>query len=114
MLSRHMGARLCKDRIGQGYRDRARIPERGATGLTGHMPAQRETKRLEISMIRRSLILCVVSILIVCPAARRCFAQESLAGPEKFPEFRNLSGLAGGGYGVDWRGYYALGGPTGL
>lgn len=33
-------------------------------------------------------------------------------GPGQFPQFRNLSGLSGGGYGVDSQGYSSLSGPT--
>lgn len=38
--------------------------------------------------------------------------QDPVAGREQFPEFRNFSGLAGSGYGVDSKGYPSLSGPT--
>src|SRR5258708_7812029 len=39
---------------------------------------------------------------------------DPTAGPERFPQFRNLSGLAGSGYGVDISGNPSLSGPTAL
>lgn len=56
--------------------------------------------------------LCVAAGLI---AASICHAQrDPLVGRDRFPEFRNLSGLAGGGYGVDVDGRPSLSGPVAL
>jgi hypothetical protein len=46
-------------------------------------------------------------------AASRTAAQRNpFSGPDQFPQFRNLSGLAGGGYGVDAGGNGSLAGAT--
>lgn len=39
---------------------------------------------------------------------------DPTTGVNRFPQFRNLSGLGGGGYGVDERGYASLSGPVAL
>lgn len=38
--------------------------------------------------------------------------RDPTSGPNQFPQFRNLSGLAGCGYGADPRGYRSLSGPV--
>jgi hypothetical protein len=54
----------------------------------------------------------LVGILLV-GGARSAGAQgDPTIGPGQFPQFRNLSGLSGGGYGVDSQGYSSLSGPT--
>jgi len=58
------------------------------------------------------IVLSVVLFLLTSAAA---YAQrDPLIGPEQFPEYRNLSGLAGGGYGVDSQGFASLSGPVAL
>lgn len=37
---------------------------------------------------------------------------DPFLGPNRYPQYRNLSGLAGGGFGVDAEGYPSLVGPT--
>ena len=51
-----------------------------------------------------------LAVLLCVPAV--CFGQSGIYGKDRFPHFRGLSGLAGGGYGVDWRGIPSLSGPT--
>ncbi len=46
--------------------------------------------------------------------AQRAVTIDPLVGPEQFTEYRNLSGLAGGGYGVNAQGYGSLSGPVSL
>src|SRR5271166_4257866 len=51
--------------------------------------------------------------LLLFVAARRGLAQRNpFIGAGDYPQFRVLSGLAGGSYGVDERGYGSLSGPT--
>jgi hypothetical protein len=57
-------------------------------------------------------VVIVASLLAVCAGAQA--QRDPLAGAERFPEFRNLSGLAGSGYGVDVQGRPSLGGPVAL
>lgn len=54
------------------------------------------------------LIVGVLWVSVAVPA----FGQNALAGPDQFPQFRTLSGLSGGGYGLDWNGWGSLSGPT--
>lgn len=54
-------------------------------------------------------VLLATGLLLVGLAA---LGQGTLQGPGKFPEFRGLSGLAGGGFGVDAYGRPSLSGPT--
>lgn len=57
--------------------------------------------------------LILVLLLMGVPVA--ALGQEDpLIGVDRFPQFRNLSGLSGSGYGLDSRGYYSLSGPTAL
>lgn len=51
-------------------------------------------------------LICTVGLPAVCAA------QDPTSGFDRFPEFRNLSGLAGSGFGVDARGYLSLSGPV--
>ncbi len=55
----------------------------------------------------------VLAALLCAPALARA-QHEALVGPEQFPEFRNLSGLAGSGYGTDWQGHPSMSGPIAL
>jgi hypothetical protein len=57
------------------------------------------------------LLTAVASIFI--QSAGLC-SDDPTAGPEHFPQFRNLSALAGSGFGADSRGYSTLSGPTAL
>jgi hypothetical protein len=52
--------------------------------------------------------------MLVCALPLRADAQKQdpFLGANQFPQFRNLSGLAGGGYGLDSQGYPSLSGPT--
>lgn len=53
------------------------------------------------------------ALLLLAISASRA-QRDPLAQPDRFPEFRNLSGLAGGGYGVDVDGRPSLSGPVAL
>ena len=55
-------------------------------------------------------ILCAALLLLALPVCAR--AQNDLTGPDRFPQFRGLSGLAGGGFGVDPDGRASLTGAT--
>ncbi len=55
----------------------------------------------------------ICACLLALPSLARA-QNEALTGPEQFPEFRNLSGLSGSGYGVDWQGNPSLAGPVAL
>src|SRR5690242_16955907 len=53
------------------------------------------------------------SALILCLILRPAAAQHNpFVGPGQYPQFRNLSGLAGGAYGLDAEGEGSLSGPT--
>jgi len=59
----------------------------------------------------------VTTLLVAIAAGRTAPAladRDPLGGIERFPEFRNLSGLAGGGYGVDVNGRPSSEGPIAL
>lgn len=70
--------------------------------------------------MRRFSPVCSVALLIVLSLFPVCtvYAQRGLNDPflgyHYYPQFRNLSGLSGGGYGVDASGYPSLSGPTAL
>jgi hypothetical protein len=66
------------------------------------------------NQITHLMALCLMVVFsVIVPVT--CFAQrDPLSGVNRFPEFRNLSGLAGGGYGVDADGRLSLFGPTAL
>ena len=49
-----------------------------------------------------------------CVAAVPAFAQSELSGKDQFPEFRTLSGLVGGGFGVKLDGSPSFGGAMAL
>ena len=51
-------------------------------------------------------------ISILCFALLPMTSHAQFGGPEQFPPFRDLCGLAGCGYGVDVNGYRSLAGPT--
>jgi hypothetical protein len=55
-------------------------------------------------------VVITAACLLKCPS----LAQQAnpLTGSQQFPQFRNLSGLAGGGYGVDINGRPSLEGPV--
>jgi len=57
----------------------------------------------------RTIICCTV-LLAALPI--HALAQADLAGTDRFPQFRNLSGLGCGGYGLDAQGFASLSGPT--
>ena len=66
-------------------------------------------------MVRGSLCAFVLSLSIIPFASPRAFAQDDpTVGVNRFPQFRNLSGLAGGGFGVNSDGYRSLEGPVAL
>lgn len=50
--------------------------------------------------MRREL-LCLAATAALSACAVPVLAQAELSGPDRFPQFRGLSGLSGGGYGVD-------------
>jgi hypothetical protein len=54
------------------------------------------------------LLAGVVLLLGATPAV----AADPFAGPQRFPQFRNISGLSGGGFGVDVDGRRSLAGPA--
>lgn len=56
-------------------------------------------------------IRLVVAVLLLLPL-RAGAVPDPLRGPDRFPQFRHLSGLAGAGYGTDEQGYPSLSGPT--
>ncbi len=67
------------------------------------------------SRARHILLPGACAALLIAVASAPVLAQQDpLAGRNRFPEFRNLSGLAGGGYGVDSDGRLSLSGPTAL
>lgn len=53
----------------------------------------------------------VLLLLGVSSSPQRAL-NDPFLGPNQYPQYRNLSGLAGGGFGVDPRGYPSLVGPT--
>ncbi len=53
-----------------------------------------------------------VGVLLFAAARHGAAQQNPFVGSSQYPQFRVLSGLAGGGYGVDERGYGSLSGPT--
>lgn len=57
--------------------------------------------------------LAAAAATLIVPTVARC-ADDPTAGPEHFPQFRNLSALAGSGFGADRNGYSSLSGPTAL
>src|SRR5262249_31349408 len=57
----------------------------------------------------------ILAVLIIVVVSRSALAQgDPTSGPDRFPQFRNLSGLAGSGYGVGVDGHPSLSGPTAL
>ena len=54
----------------------------------------------------------LLAALLLVGISSSAFAQGELAGEDKFPQFRGLSGLAGGGFGVDPDGRASLTGAT--
>jgi hypothetical protein len=54
----------------------------------------------------------LVGLLWVVVAGRGAAQRNPFLGADDYPQFRALSGLAGGSYGVDERGYGSLSGPT--
>lgn len=57
----------------------------------------------------------LLAIALMLASALPGLAQrDPTSGPNQFPQFRNLSGLAGSGYGVDIYGYRSLSGPVAL
>jgi hypothetical protein len=72
--------------------------------------------RSSAGRIRRgqvSLKPILASALLLFTLAKQAFSQHNpFTGAGDYPQYRVLSGLAGGGYGVDERGYGSLSGPT--
>src|SRR5437016_12117087 len=56
----------------------------------------------------------IMALAVLLPASASFAADDPTAGPERFPQFRNLSALAGSGFGADARGFSSLSGPTAL
>ncbi len=50
--------------------------------------------------------------LLFCPLAVQAQRGDPFGGFNSYPQFRNLSGLSGSGYGVDIQGYRSLSGPV--
>jgi hypothetical protein len=59
----------------------------------------------------RALPLLWLGFVVFSPLAS-AQGRDPFAGPNQFPQFRNLSGLSGGGYGLDSQGYPSLSGAT--
>ena len=56
-------------------------------------------------------LFIILFIILGCSQGARA-QLDPLIGHDQFPQFRNLSGLSGGGYGVDEHGFRSLSGPT--
>lgn len=54
---------------------------------------------------------CLLLMFLSFAVAGRA-QSDPLLGKNQYPQYRNLSGLAGGGYGLDSQGYGSLSGPT--
>src|SRR5437588_9861719 len=63
-------------------------------------------------MLRIKGVMIAATTMLFAPCARA--SDDPTAGPEHFPQFRNLSALAGSGFGADSQGYSSLSGPTAL
>lgn len=62
---------------------------------------------------RQCVLLSWALLLLFTFSPSRALTQKDpFTGTNQFPQYRNLSGLAGGGYGVDEDGYPSLTGPT--
>src|SRR5207249_2501548 len=68
-------------------------------------------RRMFLERLAAALTFC-----LLCSAGQNASAQrrDPFAGPGRYPEYRNLSGLSGGGYGLNADGYGSLSGPTAL
>ncbi len=56
----------------------------------------------------------VIALALLLPSGASFAIDDPTAGPEHFPQFRNLSALAGSVFGADARGFSSLSGPTAL
>jgi hypothetical protein len=54
----------------------------------------------------------LLPLLLLSASGVQAQHKDPFYGANRFPQFRNLSGLAGGGFGTDARGYTLLGGAT--
>jgi hypothetical protein len=59
-------------------------------------------------------LLLVLLLVSVHPVFAQPLLNDPFLGHHHYPQFRNLSGLSGGGYGVDASGYPSLSGATAL
>jgi hypothetical protein len=74
-----------------------------------------EVLPVRVTIVRRSSCTFGLWVSIIAIAPGNALAQDDpTVGVNRFPQFRNLSGLAGGGYGVNAQGYRSLDGPVAL
>src|SRR5947209_20214071 len=81
-----------------------------------HVPTDRgeiAATKLEVRTMRSHAMLLTAVASVFIQSAGLC-SDDPTAGPEHFPQFRNLSALAGSGFGADSKGYSTLSGPTAL
>src|SRR5579862_2630816 len=69
----------------------------------------RSTPTLAFSRSLSILFLLAYELILSSAAPAQ---QNPFLGANQYPQYRNISGLAGGGYGVDALGYASLSGPT--
>jgi hypothetical protein len=63
----------------------------------------------------KTFITLLGAASLAMPGLQPAYGQtDPTTGVNSFPQYRNLSGLAGGGYGVDVRGYSSPAGPVAL
>lgn len=77
------------------------------------MRSMRHTSTMRAVCALWSGCSCLLLLLLLsAPQVSQAQDRDPTTGYDRFPQFRNLSGLAGSGFGVDEKGYPSLSGPT--